>query len=73
MSTATRYEPRRQTSVIPQPFADLGYWAREYDDHVVSIGYKDEQEFAAFAITEETASAVLDALVRHLLRTAVAA
>lgn len=66
MATTAKIQPIPRV-LIPKPFANLGYWSKEYDGHVVSIGYKDK-EFAVFTITEETTDAALDAIIRHFIR-----
>ena len=55
--------------LIPLPFENLGYWARE-DDHVVVVGYKDESNIIArFSHTECTLDAALDAIINHFIKT----
>jgi len=48
-------------------YADQGYWVKEYDDHVVAVGYKDK-EIAAFSQTSATTEALRDACQRHMGR-----
>jgi len=36
------------TQYISQAWIDKGFWTREYADHVITVGYKDE-EFAAYS------------------------
>jgi len=57
------------TPRLPKVFVDLGYSTNEYDDHVISIAFK-EQEIAAFAQGAATPDAILDVVARHFVRTA---
>ena len=48
-------------------YADQGYWFKEHDDHVVTVGYKDK-EIAAFSQIGATPEALRDACQRHMGR-----
>jgi hypothetical protein len=45
-------------------WADEGYFVREYDDHVVTVGYKDK-EVAAFSQTGVTSNDLQRVCERH--------
>ena len=53
---------------LPTALTDLGYWRKEYGDHIVTVGYKDE-EIAAFSQSTVTAEEMTNVAIRHLLRT----
>ncbi|MBV6343024.1 hypothetical protein [Candidatus Magnetobacterium casense] len=55
--------------IVPKVFSEMGYWVKEYADHVTSVGYKDD-ETAAFAQSSATREAILDVIARHFVRTA---
>lgn len=59
--------PKHQ-QLVPRAFEEFGYWAREPDDHTVSVGYKDK-ELAVFAVSENTFDAALDVIVTHFIKT----
>jgi len=48
-------------------YADQGYWLKEYDDHVVTVGYKDK-EIAAFSQTVATPEMLKGVCNRHQAR-----
>jgi len=48
-------------------YADEGYWLKEYDDHVITVGYKD-MEIAAFSQAVATPEALREACARHMAR-----
>lgn len=54
-------------------WVDKGYWLKEYDDHVVTVGYKDkdkDKELAAFPQTAMTTTpeALVAVCQRHEAR-----
>jgi hypothetical protein len=48
-------------------YADQGYWVKEYDDHIVTVGYKDK-EIAAFSQIGTTPEMLRDACKRHMVQ-----
>lgn len=48
-------------------YADQGYWLKEYDDHIVTVGYKDK-EIAAFPQMATTPEMLKGACERHQAR-----
>lgn len=48
-------------------WVDEGYWTKEYDDHVVTVGYKD-REIAAFSQSAATPDALQRACAQHQKR-----
>ena len=48
-------------------YADQGYWTKEYDDHVITVGYKDK-EIAAFSQIAATPEALQRACSNHQKR-----
>jgi len=48
-------------------WADEGYWTREYADHVITVGYKDE-EIVAFSQYGATREQLQAACERHYAR-----
>ena len=46
-------------------YADQGYWVKEYDDHVIAVGYKDK-EIAAFSQIGTTPEMLQAACKRHM-------
>ncbi|MBV6343679.1 hypothetical protein [Candidatus Magnetobacterium casense] len=55
--------------IVPKVFSEMGYWTKEYADHVISVGYK-EGEIAAFFQSPVDREAILDVIARHFVRTA---
>lgn len=49
---------------LSQEWLDKGYWTKEYADHVITVGYKD-QEFAAYSQCAVTRQTLDDACRRH--------
>ena len=45
-------------------YADQGYWLKEYEDHVITVGYKDK-EIAAFSQMSATPEMLKGAAERH--------
>ena len=48
-------------------YTDQGYWLKEYEDHVITVGYKDK-EIAAFSQVSATPEMLKGVCERHQAR-----
>ncbi|MBV6343376.1 hypothetical protein [Candidatus Magnetobacterium casense] len=63
-----RPQVMQRTQLVPKVFADLGYTTKEYDDHVLTVVYKDE-EIAALSQVDLHPDDIVDIIARHFVRT----